>query len=1048
MSTNLQTRLATGKTVYAQITRNSDGAVCVISGPTFEQPVNGHWTTYALSASDAASIGLYAATLPAIAAGKYTIAWFVQVGGSPAITDGPPAASSPLDWSGSGGEISLGAMTPGYLPPVVVSQDSFQESVNNTDIASHSPERGPGWTPQGVGLFFITTIPRGILKYTGVQTGDNCILSSSLGTGNHGCSLDFNFNGWNVSRITVLNGGHGYTAAPTAALTAAPAGGVTATAVPFLNGAPVASVTITAGGSSYTAAPTVSFSGGGGSSAAGTAVISGGAVTSVTITNGGSGYIAAPIVSFSGGGGSNAAGTAVLTVSTIVSITITNGGTGYTAAPTVSFSGGGGSSAAGTAVISGGAVTSVTITNAGSGYTSNPSVSFSGGGGSNAAATAVRSGAVGGLTITNGGAGYTSTPGIAFTNTGTGGTSATATAAMNQNDIALLVRVSGTGLGQTGYMAVLNESTNALELRNFFTLAVVATTAVTINYSAWYTLDAFAQGNTVTAMLRTPGQPPVTITATDNLYQSNGYVGFAVGDVNGLASANEQFRRWRAYALPPAPAWIASAVVPGIDINGQMQVDVEDIAGVQSKGTPGYTGIDWSTVNSPTSVVGLTNTTIGTVTNVTNITNAPSWAPPLCLARETFSHGYGEIIDGRPIESGANNYYGWDSDGGIFVQSGVAINTNLNVAYASFNLGVADQIRIRALVNVNGDTTANDVGISFRCSNTGVVSGYIAVINAKTGNLELYSTNSSGTPALVSGGSSSLRGSGGAFNSASYHWITITLNGTSITVTQDGVIDSATAQISYSSATSQGNTWVGLTFGLINGTPQASPCRVAYFEVTTLGPTTYNWPVTWAAPILWPAAIADAVLTDTQAANLGVSGSLGFLVGNAPSWYTAPTVPPTAQQNASAVWQDLTTGSDFSFANGIGQFLVSHLSTATISLTSNLIGSTLTIMKDTDMLAQDGLQIDLPGQAGVDISGGTAFTLNFDEGKLVITGSYVNVGGVQKGRFQPTAAQTKLLKAGILHNWAATVTLASPTRTIPLVPGYGVAQVVSRQDGT
>ena len=61
------------------------------------------------------------------------------------------------------------------------------------------------------------------------------------------------------------------------------------------------------GGSGYTSAPTISITGGGGSSATATATISGGVVTGITITNAGSGYTSVPTVSFSGGGGSGAA---------------------------------------------------------------------------------------------------------------------------------------------------------------------------------------------------------------------------------------------------------------------------------------------------------------------------------------------------------------------------------------------------------------------------------------------------------------------------------------------------------------------------------------------------------------------------------------------------------------------------------------------------------------------------------------------------------------------------------------------------------------------
>lgn len=61
----------------------------------------------------------------------------------------------------------------------------------------------------------------------------------------------------------------------------------------------VGSVIIVNGGSGYTTAPTVTFTGGGGTGATATAVVENGAVVSVTITDPGSGYTTAPTVTFS-----------------------------------------------------------------------------------------------------------------------------------------------------------------------------------------------------------------------------------------------------------------------------------------------------------------------------------------------------------------------------------------------------------------------------------------------------------------------------------------------------------------------------------------------------------------------------------------------------------------------------------------------------------------------------------------------------------------------------------------------------------------------------
>ena len=68
------------------------------------------------------------------------------------------------------------------------------------------------------------------------------------------------------------------------------------------------SVPVVNGGAGYTSAPTVLFSGGGATTqATGFANISGGVVTSITITNPGSGYTSAPTVTLSGGGFTTAA---------------------------------------------------------------------------------------------------------------------------------------------------------------------------------------------------------------------------------------------------------------------------------------------------------------------------------------------------------------------------------------------------------------------------------------------------------------------------------------------------------------------------------------------------------------------------------------------------------------------------------------------------------------------------------------------------------------------------------------------------------------------
>ena len=71
---------------------------------------------------------------------------------------------------------------------------------------------------------------------------------------------------------------------------------------------PLTSIAILNGGTGYTSAPTVTIAGGGGTQALATCTISGGAVNSITVTAGGDGYTHEPTITFSGGGGSGAIG--------------------------------------------------------------------------------------------------------------------------------------------------------------------------------------------------------------------------------------------------------------------------------------------------------------------------------------------------------------------------------------------------------------------------------------------------------------------------------------------------------------------------------------------------------------------------------------------------------------------------------------------------------------------------------------------------------------------------------------------------------------------
>ena len=151
-----------------------------------------------------------------------------------------------------------------------------------------------------------------------------------------------------VQFIDLLNSGAGYRAAPTVAISSAPSGGITATAVAITTSVTglttsfaVESVRITNPGAGYTEIPAVAFSGGGGTGIAVTVgIATTGSVGVVTITDGGSGYYGTtPTVTFSSPGtGVTALGEAIAVGGTIRSVRLSNAGCGYTEVPTVTIS--------------------------------------------------------------------------------------------------------------------------------------------------------------------------------------------------------------------------------------------------------------------------------------------------------------------------------------------------------------------------------------------------------------------------------------------------------------------------------------------------------------------------------------------------------------------------------------------------------------------------------------------------------------------------------------------------------------------------------------
>ena len=156
------------------------------------------------------------------------------------------------------------------------------------------------------------------------------------------------FRNGGIQFIDLLNSGSGYRATPTVAISSAPSGGITATAVAITTSVTglttsfaVEKICITNPGAGYTEIPAVAFSGGGGTGIAVTVgIATTGSVGVVTITDGGSGYYGTtPTVTFSSPGtGVTALGEAIAVGGTIRSVRLSNAGCGYTDVPTVTIS--------------------------------------------------------------------------------------------------------------------------------------------------------------------------------------------------------------------------------------------------------------------------------------------------------------------------------------------------------------------------------------------------------------------------------------------------------------------------------------------------------------------------------------------------------------------------------------------------------------------------------------------------------------------------------------------------------------------------------------
>ncbi len=242
----------------------------------------------------------------------------------------------------------------------------------------------------------------------------------------------YGLTGGSVTSINILNGGAGYTSAPTVTILAP---GEATAGVPVLNAlGAITSIPVATSGSGYSSAPLVTLTGGGGTGATATATVLNGFVTSINIVSGGIGYTSAPTVNILAPGEA-VSGVATIVNGRIVSIPVSLRGSGYSTAPIVTISGGGGTGATAVGNLVNGAVASITVTNNGNGYTSQPTITIQAPGQAILGTPTFVGGVITSIPILSGGNGYLVAPALTFTGGGAT-TAATATANLIGNSIA------------------------------------------------------------------------------------------------------------------------------------------------------------------------------------------------------------------------------------------------------------------------------------------------------------------------------------------------------------------------------------------------------------------------------------------------------------------------------------------------------------------------------------------------------------------------------------------------------------------------------------
>lgn len=155
------------------------------------------------------------------------------------------------------------------------------------------------------------------------------------------------------------------------------------------------------------------------------------------------------------------------------------------------------------------------------------------------------------------------------------------------------------------------------------------------------------------------------------------------------------------------------------------------------------------------------------------------------------------------------------------------------------------------------------------------------------------------------------------------------------------------------------------------------------------------------------ATVSSRMATYTQPTGFLTATFPGGTITNntaTPSWYSAPGTAPTASQNATAVWTDLLSGSDFSTAASIGKLLkddvdatISSRSTyaggAVASVTGNVGGNVLGTVATVNALAANSVNASaLATDAVTEIWSAGTRTLTSGSG-LTVDANVVTIDG-------------------------------------------------------